>query len=73
MPIDAFFRDIDSKWREVDASKITLRLIGATALMLQTDYDRGTKDSDVLETANITAIKSRLLALAVPWRWCAEA
>ncbi len=47
MPIDAFFQDIDSKWPEVDANRISLRLIGATALMLQTDYDRGTKDSGV--------------------------
>jgi hypothetical protein len=33
--------------------------------MLQTDYERGTKDSDVLETSEITkAVRERLLRLA---------
>ncbi|MEP7124334.1 MAG: DUF6036 family nucleotidyltransferase [Byssovorax sp.] len=64
MSIDAFFQDIDARWPDVDAIKIPLRLIGATALMLQADYERGTKDSDVFETEAITAIKPRLLALA---------
>ncbi len=42
-----------------------MKIIGSAALMLQADYERGTKDSDVLETAQITLeIKERLLALA---------
>jgi hypothetical protein len=46
-------------------AKIRLRIIGSSALMLQTDYERGTKDSDVLETNDLTAgIKKRLLDLA---------
>jgi hypothetical protein len=64
MSIDAFFQDIDSRWPEDGAPRIPLRMLGATALMLQTDYDRGTKDSDILETVTITPIKPGLLALA---------
>ena len=36
------------------SAKVRLRVIGSSALMLQTDYARGTKDSDVLETADLT-------------------
>jgi hypothetical protein len=51
---EEFFRDLDAQWpRPVDA-KIRLRLIGSAALMLQTNYQRGTTDSDVLETTNLT-------------------
>lgn len=60
-----FFRDIDRRWRLPHAEKVRLRIIGSTALMLQTDYARGTKDSDVIETASVTPeIKRHLLALA---------
>ena len=65
MPIDAFFQEIDRAWPEQPAGKIQLRLLGSTALMLQTDYARGTKDGDVLDTATLTVeTKDRLLALA---------
>jgi uncharacterized nucleotidyltransferase DUF6036 len=38
---------------------------GSSALMLQTGYERGTKDNDVLETQDLTAdVKQRLLELA---------
>ena len=36
MPIDAFFQEIDSAWPDQPAGKIQLRLLGSTALMLQT-------------------------------------
>ncbi len=63
--VDDFFRDIDGRWGTPAAAKIRLRIIGSSALMLQTDYERGTKDSDVLETNDLTAgIKKRLLDLA---------
>jgi hypothetical protein len=63
--IDDFFRDIDERWKPTASGKIRLRIIGSTALMLQSDYDRGTKDSDVLRTAHITdAIEEQLKALA---------
>lgn len=63
-PICDFFEDLDGRWGPATGAKIPLRIIGSSALMLQTGYERGTKDSDVLETAAITvAVKARLLAL----------
>ncbi len=63
--LEEFFRDLDEQWSGPADARIRLRLIGSAALMLQTDYERGTKDSDVLETANLTdEIKSRLLSIA---------
>jgi hypothetical protein len=62
--IPDFFEDLDGRWGPPTGAKIPLRIIGSSALMLQTGYERGTKDSDVLETAAITvAVKARLLAL----------
>lgn len=61
---DAFFCDLDAAW---GSRSLRLQLIGAAALMLQTDYQRGTKDADVLETSSLaTADKERLLQLAGP-------
>jgi hypothetical protein len=65
--ISEFLKEIDRRWtaRANDPPKILLRIIGSAALMLQTGYERGTKDSDVLETASMTAdIKERLTVLA---------
>jgi hypothetical protein len=63
--LEEFFQDIDGHWRWPVDARIRLRLIGSAALMLQTDYRRGTNDSDVLETANLTnEIKARLLTIA---------
>jgi hypothetical protein len=63
--VEAFFRGIDAGWSSTQPEKIELRVIGSGALMLQVDYVRCTKDSDVLETAQLTAgIKDRLLELA---------
>ncbi len=63
--LEEFFQDLDGHWRGPIDARIRLRLIGSAALMLQTDYRRGTKDSDVLETTNLTdEIKTRLLAIA---------
>lgn len=60
-----FFLEIDRRWKHPGSGKIPLRIIGCSALLLQTDYDRGTKDSDVLETLAITPdIKKELLDLA---------
>jgi hypothetical protein len=62
---EALFRDIDARWTASDEGVITLRIIGSTALMLQADYERGTKDADVIETAALSAeSRTRLLALA---------
>lgn len=60
--IERFFRELDSAWRWPANEKVRLRIIGSTALMLQTSYERGTKDSDVLETLELTTdTKARLL------------
>lgn len=65
--IERFLEDLDQSWRGPRAPKIPLRVIGSTALMLQTRYVRGTKDSDVLQTAAIDdALKARLLEHAGP-------
>lgn len=42
--IDDFFKDIDGRWGQAPDAKIRLRIIGSAALMLQADYERGTKD-----------------------------
>jgi hypothetical protein len=63
--VSDFFADIDRRWVRTGSAKIPLLVLGSAALLLRTDYERGTKDSDVLETARLTAdTKSRLLALA---------
>jgi hypothetical protein len=63
--IHDFFQDLDRAWTATAAEKIRLPIIGATALLLQTDYERRTKDSDILETAEIDeGIRRRLLTLA---------
>jgi Nucleotidyltransferase of unknown function (DUF6036) len=61
---DSFLRDVDRRWVKRE-DRIPLHIIGSVALLLRTDYDRGTKDSDVLQTKELTeVIKGRLLALA---------
>ncbi|GDX79295.1 hypothetical protein LBMAG42_11060 [Deltaproteobacteria bacterium] len=63
--VEEFFRDLDRSWPLAAGTPVTLRLLGSTALILQTSFQRGTKDSDILETDQITAdIESALLALA---------
>jgi hypothetical protein len=58
---EAFFRDLDAAWGR---RPLKMQIIGSAALMLQTDYRRGTKDSDVLETSSLElADKQRLLEL----------
>jgi hypothetical protein len=65
--IDDFLRAIDMAWQPPEVEPIVLKLIGSSALMLQTDYVRGTKDSDVLETAELpVSTRRRLLDLAGP-------
>jgi hypothetical protein len=59
-----FFVEIDSQWPR-ESNKVRLSIIGSGALMLQTNYARGTKDSDVFETAELTGgIQRTLLAIA---------
>ena len=63
-PIESFLLDLDAHW-PAGGSRIPFRVIGSTALMLQTSYFRGTKDSDVLGVDPVIgAIAKGLLALA---------
>ncbi|MFA6316576.1 MAG: DUF6036 family nucleotidyltransferase [Elusimicrobiota bacterium] len=63
--IEALFEELDLRWKPIGGGRLRLKVIGSAALMLQTEYDRGTKDGDVLETEAITPeVKARLLAFA---------
>lgn len=63
--ISDFLTDIDRRWTEPTPVKMRLPIIGSAALMLQADYERGTKDSDVLETAELAGTTGeRLVRLA---------
>jgi hypothetical protein len=60
-----FFQELDGLWKPTGHGKTRLPIIGATALLLQTSYERGTKDSDVLETADIDhKVRAQLESLA---------
>ena len=59
-----FLQQLDDAWKPLGTSRQELPLIGSGALMLLTDYERGTKDGDVFQTSDITdSVKSQLLAL----------
>lgn len=63
--IREFFADIDAEWKQIGAEPIELQIIGSAALMLQVDYERATKDGDVLETTSVTpAVKGQLISIA---------
>ena len=63
-PIELYLLDLDALWGGAEPP-IALKIIGSTALMLQADYLRGTKDSDVLGVEPIRgAVKEKLLGLA---------
>lgn len=64
-PVEELLWDIDQRWVSDGEPRIALRVLGSSALFLQTDYRRGTKDSDVLETTELTGpIRLRLTDLA---------
>lgn len=63
--IKEFFTELDNKWTLQTSESILLRIIGSTALFLQFDYSRGTKDTDILELENLTpTIQKELLRLS---------
>lgn len=65
--VEAFLRAVDRAWRSPANARTRLRIIGSTALMLQADYTRGTKDSDVLETDALSKpTQESLLQIAGP-------
>jgi hypothetical protein len=64
-PIELLLREIDAVWKPLRSGRQELYIIGCGALLLQTDYQRGTKDGDVLEARDLdAATKANLLALA---------
>ncbi len=62
--VKELFEDIDRSWRWPASEPLELPLIGSAALMVLAGYERGTKDTDVLETLDVGAAKERLLELA---------
>lgn len=63
--IKEFFKEIDLSFNGKIANKLTLKIIGCAALLLQTNYSRGTKGSDILETKEITPdVESGIITLA---------
>lgn len=66
-PARGFFQALDSAWPEPGGARIRLRVIGSAALMLQLDYQRGTKDSDVLQAGSLPSdLETRIASLAGP-------
>lgn len=61
-----FLRDLDRSWETAASGpRIKLQVFGCSALLLQTSYQRLTKDSDVLETSDHTPeVKTQLELLA---------
>jgi hypothetical protein len=63
-PIEQFFLELDVLWGAEDP-KLPIKVIGSTALMLQAEYLRGTKDSDVLGVVPVAgAVQRKLEELA---------
>jgi hypothetical protein len=50
-----FFSEIDQQWPHGAPNKVRLHVIGSGALMLQTNYQRGTNDSDILAMTDLAA------------------
>lgn len=63
--IASFLKEIDESWTKSSEKKITLKILGSLALMLQCGYQRKTKDMDIFELDEVTPnIKSSLQEIA---------
>lgn len=63
--IEGFLKDLDAAWAILGGEPIGLKIIGSAALFLQTNYQRRTKDADVLEVDALSEkIQSALLESA---------
>lgn len=63
--IEDFFVEIDESWKPIGMEPYRLPIIGSTALFLQCDYTRVTKDSDIWQVNVLTdEIAQRLESLA---------
>lgn len=64
--VEEFFQEIDQLWPR-NERPVRLRIIGCGALMLQASYERGTKDSDVFQTTDLSSeTRQQLVRLAGP-------
>lgn len=64
-PVEEFLIELDRVWGRSESARPRLQLIGSMALMLQAQYQRGTKDGDVLETHDLAPeVRSKLLHMA---------
>jgi hypothetical protein len=62
--------DLDRPWTHDLPARLTFRVLGSTALFLQTAFERGTRDADVLEVASdglTVPVAAALRELAGPW------
>lgn len=65
--VESFLRELDRQWEWKAEAKVSLHIIGSTALMLQTRWQRGTKDGDVLETSYLdSSTQARLIQIGGP-------
>lgn len=63
--IEDFLKDIDSKWKRKERPPLPFKVIGGASLVLQYDYSRPTKDTDLIEVKELTEdIKKRLKRIA---------
>lgn len=61
-----FFLELDERWKKTSSDPLDLKVIGAGALALLADLNRGTRDNDVLETEQVGAASKRLLEIGGP-------
>lgn len=63
--VEELLRDVDRSWGLAASGKVSLKIIGAGALLLRHGYGGGTRDSDIFETMDLTQqIQDHLLELA---------
>jgi hypothetical protein len=63
--IETALVEFDETWEHPRGGKILLHTIGSIALMLQSDYERGTKDTDILQTNELDReLQDRILGHA---------
>lgn len=66
-PPEALLLDLDAQWQALGEPRIRIRILGSLSLMLQTNYDRITKDGDILFAPPVEGpVKDQLLALGGP-------